>query len=490
LLTTGRLYSWRGPIWPQDSLGDAPEAQGDEQLANKGRASAVLLDEPRADDGTLPRKNYAVTLLTCYLILLMAIPSSLVVGPLGAAGPPADVLAFFLLCWYLLARFHPAVPLDTGRQPVRLAMILFACSAVATYISANRTTLPVEELNGADRGMIMLSGWLGIALLAADGIDHADRLAILLRRIVAGVTALAVLGCVEFVTGQDFAQYIVIPGLSVHQQVTDLMSINGLPRAIATTGQPLELAAVLLIALPLALHQARFAPPVLRLRRWAQVAAIAAALPTTVSRSAILGLLVIGLVLLPSWMKRDRGRVYGLALGAVILGWLADPSVLSSFGGLLGDVGTGTDQSITSRTSAYSSAVPYVSQHPWLGSGFQTFFPQTYFFIDNQYLTSLIETGVVGLLALVGLFLTGWLAARSARRAVGDDRTRDLLQCLAASVAAAAVVFSAFDVLSFVIAPGLTFLVLGCVGAAWRLARSQPAEGWAEPVGGQHPSSR
>jgi polysaccharide biosynthesis protein PslJ len=442
-----------------------------------GRGSAVLLDDPRVDEATPPRKSYAVTLLTCYLVLLMAIPSSLVVGPLGAAGPPADVFAFFLLCWYLLARFHPAVPLDTGRQPVRLAAILFACSIVATYISANRTTMPVQELSGADRGLIMLSGWLGVTLLAADGIDRADRLAILLRRVVTGASAMALLGCIEFATGQDLAQYIVIPGLSVHQQVTDLMSIDGLSRAMATAGQPLELTAVLLIALPLALHQARFAPPELRVRRWAQVAVIAAALPMTVSRSAVLGLLVIAVVLMPTWAQRERGRAYGLALAGLILGGLADPGVLSSFGGLLGDVGTGTDASITSRTSAYSSAVPFVAHHPWLGQGFQTFFPQTYFFIDNQYLTSLIETGIVGLLALLALFVTGWFASQSARRAVSDEKTRDLLQSMAASVAAAAVAFSTFDVLSFVIAPGLTFLLLGCVGAAWRLARSQSPGG-------------
>jgi hypothetical protein len=47
---------------------------------------------------------------------------------------------------------------------------------------------------------------------------------------------------------------------------------------------------------------------------------------------------------------------------------------------------------------------------------------------------------------------------------------RDLMQSLAAAVAAAAVSFATFDALSFGIASGLTFLVLGCVGAAWRLA--------------------
>ena len=102
--------------------------------------------------------------------------------------------------------------------------------------------------------------------------------------------------------------------------------------------------------------------------------------------------------------------------------------------------------------------------------GLGTFLPQTYFFVDNQYLTSLIETGVLGLVALAAMFATGWVAARSARRIQADAQTRDLLQCLAAAVLAAAVSFYTFDALDFSIASGLAFLLLGCVGAAWRLA--------------------
>jgi len=440
-------------------------------MTEQGHGAIALLDHSPAEGGSPPRRNYVVKLLTCYLILLMAIPSSLVVGPLGAAGAPAGVFAAFLFCWYLLARLHHAVPVDTGRQPIRVAAVLFACATVASYISANRTTLPLVAQNGSDRGLILLSGWLGVVLLAADGIDRADRLAALLRRIVIGATAMSVLGIVEFFTGQDFAKYILIPGLSVHEPVTDLMSIDGLSRVTATTAQPLELTAVLLMCLPLAIHQARFAAPELQFRRWLQVGLIGAVLPMTVSRSALLGILVVGIVLFPTWLKRERTRGYRMVFIAIVLGWLADPGILSSFSGLIG--GIGSDTSISSRTSAYSAAAPYIAQHPWLGQGFQTFYPQTYFFIDNQYLTSLIETGFVGFVAVLALFVTGWLTARSARRMVRDDRTRDLLQCLAASVAAAAVSFSTFDVLSFVVAPGLTFLLLGCVGAAWRLARAQ-----------------
>jgi O-antigen ligase len=177
---------------------------------------------------------------------------------------------------------------------------------------------------------------------------------------------------------------------------------------------------------------------------------------------------VLALILLPTWPKRHRRVAYLLLAGAVGLLWLVLPSLLSEFGQLFSQIGA--ESSSASRISAYSAAGPFIAQHPWFGQGFQTFFPQVYFFVDNQYLTSLIETGVAGLGALLALFGTGWVLARRARRAAAGERVRDLMQSLAAAVAAAAVSFATFDALSFGIASGLTFLVLGCVGAAWRLA--------------------
>jgi polysaccharide biosynthesis protein PslJ len=417
------------------------------------------------------RRIDAVALLSFYIFLLMAIPSFLVVGSFGGAGAPAALFAVSLLCWYLVARQHPAFLVDRGRQPVRVAAVLFGCVIVAAYISANRAAIASLQENGADRALILLAGWLGVLLLAADGIDRMDRLRTLLRRIVLGVTAMAVLGIVEFVTRIYLAQYVSIPGLAVHMQATDLMNRDGMVRVMATTAQPLEFAAVLAMGLPLAIHQARYAPSARRNRRWLQAAIIAVTIPMTVSRTAILGLAVSCVVLLPTWPKRDRHRAYVVMLAAPVLMWLVKPTILSSLGGLFGQLGV--DQSSKSRTGAYSAAVPYIAHHPWLGQGFGTFFPQTYFFIDNQYLTLLIEAGIVGALALVALFATGWLTARSARLAAADARTRDLAQSLAASVAAAAVCFATFDALSFLIASSLAFLLLGCVGAVWRLAHMQ-----------------
>jgi polysaccharide biosynthesis protein PslJ len=435
------------------------------------RGTTAQASGPYLELVTQARRLDAVSLLTCYLFLLMAIPSSLVFGSFGAAGAPAAMFAVALFCWYLMARQHPSFPLHRARQPVRAAAILFGCAVIAAYVSANRAVVPGLQENGADRGLIMLSGWLGVLLLAADGIDRMGRLRTLLRRVVIGATAMAVLGAVEFCTGVDVAKYIWIPGLTAHTTVTDLVSRAGLPRVRGTAAQPLEFASVLAMSLPLAIHQARFAPAALRGRRWLQVALVAGAALLTVSRSTVLAFAVVGIVLLPTWSKRDWQRAYLITLVSPVLLWLVRPNVLSRIGGLFGQLGT--DQSSKSRTGAYAQAATYISQHPWFGHGLGTFFPQTYFFTDNQYLISLIETGVVGTAALLALFAAGWSTARSARRAAADAETRDLANCLAASVAAAVVCFGAFDALSFSIASGFCFLLLGCIAAVRRLAPQQ-----------------
>ena len=420
-------------------------------------------------------KTGALGLLTCYLFLLMAIPADLVFGPLGAAGGPATIFALLVLVIYLGMWLRPGSSLYRGRQPIRQVGILFTCSIVASYAWANRHLLPVLEKNAADRGLIFVLGWLGILLMAADGIESGAVLRTILRRQVFGATAVALIGIGEFASGIVVTNYVKIPGLQLQQNVTDLMVRGGLSRVYSTTSQPIEFGAVIVMTLPFALHQARFAPPDKRIGRWLQVGILGLAAPLSVSRSSILALLMVAIVLLPTWPRKERHVAYALMASAFAAFLVFVPSLITTLSGLV--VNIGSDPSAQSRTKAIAMSWSYISQNPWLGRGFFTFQPDTYFFIDDQYLMSLIVTGVVGLLALIMIFAAGWLIARSARRMTTDAEGRHLAQCLAASVAVAAISFSNYDALSFPMASGLTFLLLGCCGAFWRFAREGQAAG-------------
>jgi len=439
-----------------------------EQASEHDKQQAVVV-ETRTESVTpgYSGKADAVRLLSFYLILLMLIPADLVFGPLGAAGSPATLFALLLFVIFLGAWLHPAHIVYRGRQPTRTAAVLFTCVIVASYISANRHALPVLELNAADRGLIFTFGWLGITLLAADSIGSMDRLRTLVRRIVLGATAMAVLGMAQFFAGLDATKYIKIPGLTALTIASDLLNRGSFNRPSATASHPIEFGAVLAISLPLALHQVRFAQPDERWRRWSQVAVIGFAAPMTVSRSAILGLIVVGIVTLPTWPKRDRRIAYVAILLASVMMWLTVHGLVGTIRELF--LSIGSDSSTQSRSNAFTAAGIYVSHNPWLGRGLGTFLPQTYFYIDDQYLTSLIETGIIGALALLAVFVTAWVTARSGRRIATDLRDRDLGQCFAASIAVAAVSFSTYDALSFSMASGLTFLLVGCCGAYRRI---------------------
>jgi O-antigen ligase len=147
--------------------------------------------------------------------------------------------------------------------------------------------------------------------------------------------------------------------------------------------------------------------------------------------------------------------------------------------GLLGTIthlftGISGDSSARSRSGSFSLAFDFISRTPIFGRGFLTFLP-AYRILDDQYLGLLIEIGVVGLIAYLGLLVSGVVGGLRLRRTA--NQIDGLLGVsLAASVASALASFALFDAFSFPMAASLSFLMLGCVGALRRLARTPSAD--------------
>lgn len=423
----------------------------------------------RQCDTTTSRPD-GTTFLTVYFVLLLGIPSRLIVGPLGSAGTLANILAMTGSFWWLWNRIeHPRTYLGHSR-PIRWTMYLFSLAILASYVVAStRHVAPVEQ-NSMDSGLLHLTAWVGIFLVASDGIPNFARFEVLLRRISLLGGLEASLGIIQFVTGKSFTDLIQIPGLVSNTVAFGVGDRDGFARPAGTAIHSIEFGVSLTALLPICLHFAMQPDWAGRVRRWFPVVAIAIAIPLSVSRSAVIGAFVILAFLAPTWSRAVRRRA-AMAIVALIVGiYVLIPGFLGVFGKLF--TGISGDSSALSRTDSYSLAWEFIVRMPVFGRGFMTFLPQ-YRILDNQYLGVLIETGLIGLASILALFSSGIAVALVVRRHSSEPAVRSLAQSLAASVAATSVGYAFFDAFSFPMATGISFLMLGLVSGLRHLEHLQ-----------------
>lgn len=129
------------------------------------------------------------------------------------------------------------------------------------------------------------------------------------------------------------------------------------------------------------------------------------------------------------------------------------------------------DPSVEGRTQDYPHVVRLFLENPVFGKGQYTWATYYYRTLDNQALVTLLELGAFGFLAFVGLILTGALSGIGCRLMARGQRQRHLGLCLGASVLGISLSFVTFDALGFSQTAGMTFLLIGMTGAAWRLSR-------------------
>ncbi|SOD70296.1 O-antigen ligase-like membrane protein [Jatrophihabitans sp. GAS493] len=436
----------------------------------KGRASTPPAGDEEAaelDPDAIQKHSLNLRLLTLLLVFLLAIPARLIFKPIGAAGTPAEMTCVLLLGYWVFQRLStPArhAPLE----PIQRAMLLYMLAVLASYVAATTRPIAANELTGGDRALLTACSWLGVLFFASELVSRAE-LDILLRRTSFGVGCLSTLGVVQFVTGLPFTNYIVIPGLTLNSALTSVLERNGRNRPAGTATHPIEFGAVLTMVLPIALHYALYDTHRSKVKRWFPVVAIAIAIPISISRSAIVSAAVALIVLIPSWPKERRRRAYASIVGLLGVAYLFIPGLLGTLTGLF--TGIGEDSSASSRTNSYAVAAHFIKTNPIFGRGQGTFLIGYHIF-DNFYLGAAVETGVVGVAAILTLYLTAIITNRKLHNVARDESTRDLAQAFAASFAAAALSTALYDAYSFPMATTLLFFLLGCAAALRRRARA------------------
>jgi O-antigen ligase len=419
--------------------------------------------------GVLAWRPDAVSLLSALTFCTFVFPARFVVKGFGAVGTPANVIGIGMLVLWLFARMRGSMP-GLRRQPVRIVVAIYLFIIILTYGTGFSRGMFPDEASNATRFVIGTAAVSGIALFTADAMPNRARMHVLLQRIVFGAAFMGFVGDLEFLTKFDLVSYMQFPGLVINDHLIGFSErgSGGFLRVAGTASHYIEFGVVLAMLVPLAIHMAVFAPT--RGKRqfnWLLVVTIAVGVPFAISRAAALSMVVAMLVIMSCWTWRARFNALVLAaIGAVGMK-AAKPGLLGTIKSLF--LNAGSDPSISGRTTDYGPSFALIRSRPLVGRGAGTFIPTRYRFLDNQILMTTIESGVLGLLALLALFFGGIAMAHRVGKMSLDPETKHLGYALLAIFMTGFVASFTFDSLSFPIFTTVLFLSLGLAGALWRL---------------------
>jgi O-antigen ligase len=417
------------------------------------------------------------------VVLLSLLPARLVIGTIGAFGSPASIVGLCAFGMWAAGALRPGLLARTV-LPVRIATVAMWIPALLSYAVMHLNSVPSDELRAADRFILFLLVWSGVALLAAEGLRNRDEVMRLLRVVVAGAAACSIVALAQSRLNYDVTTLLAkIPGLSVAGELQSVLTRSGLRRPAGTATHPIEFGCVLAMtlgpALVIAVHDHAWPA----LRRWGALALIGLGIPIGVSRSAIVGAGIVGVFWFAAADTRQRVRtLFAIGFFTVAV-FLTTPGLLGTLAAYFRSAGS--DTSISTRTDDYAAVAPFIRHSPWIGRGPGTFLPK-FRILDNQWLGSLIEVGLIGVIGLMIYIFTPSFLGRSLRRDGRDPMLRSLGQSFVGLGFVIAFCATTFDFLSFPMAPGVMVVLLGCVGALWAMQREDGAGDFptAGPVGG------
>lgn len=435
----------------------------------------------RALHPTSARRFPASLLLQVFALTVMIFPSDTVLKAIGGAGYVAAMVAYgAFLAWVAATLFGIHNPLDY-RYPARISLCTLWLVSLASYALMDRAMLNVTQQTAADRWLMELAGISGVILVAAEGLRSLEDIHRVLRALLWGGVFAGVVAALQFWLGKDLTPYLrqLLPGFSLNSAAGTIAigSRGGVHRVAGTAVDPIELSVASAMLLPLAIYMAMHDVSSSRWKRWLPIMFIALAIAVSVSRAGILAA-AITLVVLVVCLPATRRLVVLATIPVATVG------IFVTAHGLLGTLkqffllGT-SDQSISHRVNNYPYVEHLVLQSPWFGQGGGTYTAQAQIHIlDNQYLDTAIELGLVGLAALTFYLIWPALAALTARRRTSDPRLRDLCAALAGSALAATICAATFDAFAFPMFVDVQALVVGLTGAVWLLVdRERKASG-------------
>lgn len=411
------------------------------------------------------RTSGSVRLLQTQIWLLVLMPATLRFSIFGALGSPPVLFGLGLFGVWMVATGAPSIHTPRSCRPVRAVLVVTWSAVLVSFALLHVTSVVADESSNADRYLIFMLAFSGIALMAAEGIHGRDEQLQVMRTLVSAVATLCAVAILQARANLDLTAYVArLPGLSSYGTREAVLKRSGLDRPAGTATHPIEFGVVVGLTLPFALHLALHDRHWTRSRRWVTLGLIGLGIPIAVSRSALLVAVIVLCVFLLDADRTVRVASFQVLAALLALVFVAVPGLLGTLKGYV--LAGQSDSSISTRTSDYAAVAGYLRASPWFGRGPGTFLPRLRI-LDNQYLLTLIETGVVGLVALLLLFsLPVWLGSASRMRATGAADRQLSRMFVAVGVALLASV-STFDAMSFPMFALICSLSIGLCGQHW-----------------------
>ena len=373
------------------------------------------------------------------------------------------LVAVVVTGWFAALLVDPRVRLHPTGLRGPLMLLLFA---VLGSLAVNPAEVSAEQTQ-VIKSLTFLFSFLLVLLLIVSVVTTREAVDRILKVLVGSGAIVAVFAIIESRTDYNVFNDLgrVIPFLRL-EEVPDIPGRGARLRVFASAQHSIALSAAMVMLVPLAFYLA------VRTKRriwWLAGGLMVVAAVATISRTGILMLAVI-LVVFAVLRPADARRALPIGLPLLIMMHLAIPGALGSLqaafqpkGGLVAEQQTDPGQIGSGRVADLGPALDQAARRPILGQGYGTRVTDDNQkkdnILDNQWLGTLLETGILGVAAWI------WLFGRTVRR-LGARARRDpsdlglLMTALAGSITAFAVGLFTYDAFAFIQVTYIMFILV------------------------------
>jgi O-Antigen ligase len=472
-------------------LASAPRKPGGRA---RGAGIAERLQPIRSQLGDWPRTTRVLPwMVAAFIALIWLVPVNTIWLEMSL---PIDLkldriaLPLLVGAWLLAllvgGRHAPKVRLTK----VHVAIGIFVAVAFLSVV-LNSTELARNLEFGLAVKKLSLLGAIGIFFLIVASVVRPSEVRAFMTFMLILATIVAVGMLIEYRSGTNlFYEWSarILPSVFHTTTIATRYDEVGRREVLGTADVSLEAVAMLALALPIALTRLlERGTSRSRLGYLLVTLILLGAMVATYRKSALLAPIVVVAIMI-CFRPRQMVRLAPLGLIVLVVLPIIAPNALGSVIEQFQPHKLGV-ATVSDRVSDYDAIRPDVLSHLLFGRGFGSYEHSTYRTLDNDMLMRLVESGVIGLLAWLGM-LIGLIAIAAPLIRGGDMRRGPPALAIAAGAGGFLVMSLLFDMMSFPQTPYIMVALAGLLAVLIKRPTPVPSPAplqVAEPIASEPP---